>query len=31
MFKTEIKLASLGAKAGAFGAIAYTIEQIEQV
>jgi predicted NBD/HSP70 family sugar kinase len=30
LIKTEIKLATLGAKAGAFGAIAYTIEQIEE-
>jgi predicted NBD/HSP70 family sugar kinase len=30
LIKTEIKLATLGAKAGAFGAIAYMIEQVEQ-
>ncbi|MDR2054174.1 MAG: hypothetical protein LBP80_12235 [Treponema sp.] len=30
LIKTEIKLATLGARAGAFGAIAYTIEQIEE-
>jgi predicted NBD/HSP70 family sugar kinase len=30
LIKTEIKLATLGAKAGAFGAIAYMIQQIEE-